>query len=150
VTRSPLSVFMLALLDGALGAGALALALAHGVRRDVLAHFVVYLVVIGLFKARDAARRLPALVAQARSSSGTLSAGGPWWLRTTRLLVGYDPWSRTERIGLLGISALVVLAFGWDDGGPFAAALFLAVAGVNATLALVAWGARLSARQLRP
>jgi hypothetical protein len=144
VTRSPLSVFALALLDGALGAGALALALSHGVHRDVLVHFVVYLLVIGVFKARDASRRLPALVAQARSSDGTLSLG-PWWLRTTRLLIGYDSWSRTERFGLVSISTIVILLFGWDDGGPFAAALFVAVAAVNAALALVAWGARLTA-----
>jgi hypothetical protein len=145
VTRSPLSVFMLALLDGAIGAGALALALAHGNHRDVLAHFAVYFAVIAFFKGRDAARRLPALVAQARSSTGTLSTG-PWRLRTTRLLLGYDSWSRTERLTIIGISALVVLIFGWDDGGPFAAALFLAVSAVDIVLALVAWGARLSAR----
>jgi len=145
VTRSPLSVFLLALLDGTLGAGALALALAHASHRDVLAHFVVYVAVIGFFKARDAARRLPALIAQARSAGGTLTFG-PWWLRTTRLLIGYDSWSRTERFGLVAISTVVLLLFGWDDGGPFAAALFLAVAAVNATLALVAWGARLTAR----
>jgi hypothetical protein len=145
VTRSPLSVLILAMLDAALGAGALILALSHARHRDVFAHFAVYAVVIGLFKARDAARRLPGLVAQARSSSGTLSLG-PWWLSTTRLLVGYDSWSRTERVGMVGISTIVILLFGWDDGGPFAAALFLAVAAVNAALALVAWGARLSAR----
>jgi len=145
VTRSPLSVFLLALLDGTLGAGALALALSHASHRDVLAHFVVYVAVIGFFKARDAARRLPALIAQARSAGGTLTFG-PWWLRTTRLLIGYDSWSRTERFGLVAISTVVLLLFGWDDGGPFAAALFLAVAAVNATLALVAWGARLTAR----
>jgi hypothetical protein len=145
VTRSPLSVFALALLDGALGAGALALALSHGRHRDVLAHFVVYLAVIGLFKARDASRRLPALIAQARTAGGTLSAG-PWWLRTTRLVLGYDSWSRTERVGIVAISTVILLLFGWDDGGPFAAALFLAIAGVNASLALVAWGARVSLR----
>lgn len=145
MTRSPLSVFSLALLDGGIGAGALALALSHGGHRDVLAHFAVYLIVIGLFKARDASRRLPALVAQARSAGGTLSFG-PWWLRTTRLLIGYDSWSRTERLGMVSISTIVILLFGWDDGGPFAAALFVAVAAVNAVLALVAWGARLTAR----
>jgi hypothetical protein len=145
VTRSPLSVFLLALLDGALGAGALTLALSHGAHRDVLVHFAVYLAVLGLFKAREASRRLPALIAQARSAGGTLSFG-PWWLRTTRLLMGYDSWSRTERVGLVSISAIVILLFGWDDGGPFAAAFFVAVAAVNAALALVAWGARLTAR----
>jgi hypothetical protein len=145
VTRSPLSVFLLALVDGALGACALVLALSHAPRREVLAHFVVYLAVIAFFKARDASRRLPALIAQARAAGGTLSYG-PWWLGTMRLLVGYDSWSRTERVGLVSISAIVVLLFGWDDGGPFAAAFFIAVAAVNATLALVAWGARLTAR----
>jgi hypothetical protein len=145
VTRSPLSVFLLALLDGALGAGALALALSHGDHRNVLSHFFVYLVVIGLFKARDASRRLPALIAQARSAGGTVSSG-PWWLRASRLLIGYDSWSRTERLGLVAISTIVILLFGWDDGGPFAAAFFIAVGGVNAALALVAWGARLTAR----
>ena len=145
MTRSPLSVFLLALLDGTLGAGALTLALSHAPHRDVLAHFVVYVAVIGLFKARDASRRLPALIAQARSTGGTLSFG-PWWLRTARLLIGYDSWSRTERLGLVLISTIVVLLFGWDDGGPFAAAFFVAVAAVNGALALVAWGARLTAR----
>jgi hypothetical protein len=145
VTRSPLSVLLLALFDGTLGAGALALALSHGPHRDVLAHFVVYVAVIGLVKARGAARRLPVLIAQARSAGGTLSFG-PWWLRTTRLLIGYDSWSHTERLALALISTVVVLLFGWDDGGPFAAALFIAVAAVDAALALVAWGARLTAR----
>jgi hypothetical protein len=110
----------------------------------VLAHFAVYAVVIGLFKARDAARRLPALIAQSRASDGAL-AFGPWWLRTARLLIGYDSWSRTERLGLVSISTVVVLLFGWDDGGPFAAALFVAVAAVDAALALVAFAARLTA-----
>jgi len=117
------------------------------IHHDVLVHFVVYLLVIGLFKARDAARRLPALVAQARSAGGTLSLG-PLWLRTTRLLIGYDSWSRTERLGLVSISTVVVLLFGWDDGGPFAAALFGAVAIVNAALALIAFGARATAPRL--
>jgi hypothetical protein len=124
--------------------GALALALSHGRHRDVLAHFVVYLLVIGLFKARDASRRVPMLIAQARSANGTLSLG-PWWLRTIRLLVGYDSWSRTERVGMVLISTIVILLFGWDDGGPFAAALFVSVAAVNAALALIALAARFSA-----
>jgi hypothetical protein len=109
----------------------------------VFAHFVVYVLVIGLFKGRDASRRLPALIAQARASRETL-AFGPWWLRVSRLLIGYDSWSRTERVGMVSISTIVVLLFGWDDGGPFAAALFIAVAAVNATLALAAWAARLT------
>jgi hypothetical protein len=110
----------------------------------VLVHFIVYALVIGLFKARDASRRLPALIAQARASEGSLSFG-PWWLRCTRLLIGYDSWSRTERLGMVAISTIVVLLFGWDDGGPFAAALFISVAAVDAALALIAWGARLTA-----
>jgi hypothetical protein len=145
VTRSPLSVLLLALLDGALGAGSLALALSHAPHRNVIVHFAVYAAVIGLFKARDAARRLPALIAQARAPGGTLTFG-PWWLRTTRLLIGYDSWSRTERLGMFAISTIIVLLFGWDDGGPFVAALFVAVAAVDAALALVAFAARLTAR----
>ncbi len=111
----------------------------------MLAHFIVYALVIGLFKARDAARRLPALIAQSRAGGGAL-AFGPAWLRAARLLIGYDSWSRTERLGLVAISTIVVLLFGWDDGGPFAAALFIAVAAVDAALALCAWAARLTAR----
>ena len=100
------------------------------------------------FKARDAARRVPALVAQARASNTVLQAPGPWWLRTARLLVGYDTWSRTERLGLVVISVVLCTLFGWDDGGPFAAALFGAVAIVNAALALIAFGARATAPRL--
>ncbi len=110
----------------------------------MLVHFAVYATVIGVFKGRDAARRVPALISQARASRETLSFG-PWWLRVTRLLVGYDSWSRTERFPMLAISTVVVLLFGWDDGGPFAAALLIAVAAVNAALALTAWAARLTA-----
>jgi hypothetical protein len=120
------------------------LALSHAPHRNVLAHFIVYALVIGLFKARDAARRLPALIAQSRASGDTLTFG-PRWLRLARLLIGYDSWSRTERLGLVAISTIVVLLFGWDDGGPFAAALFIAVAAVDAALALTAWAARLTA-----
>ena len=47
---------------------------------------------------------------------------------------------------MLAISTIVVLLFGWDDGGPFAAALFIAVAAVNAALAFTAWAARVTAR----
>ena len=83
MTRSPWAVLTLALLDGAVGAAFLAEALRHGARRDVLAHFFVYLAIVFAFKARDAARRLPALVAQARTANGLLLTG-PWWLRTTR------------------------------------------------------------------
>jgi hypothetical protein len=71
---------------------------------------------------------------------------GPWWLGLARLLIGYDSWSRTERLGLVSISTIIVLLFGWDDGGPFAAALFIAVAAVDAALALTAFAARLTAR----
>jgi hypothetical protein len=124
------------------------LALSHGPHRDVLAHFVVYLAIILFFKARDAARRVPALVAQARASAKLAQGMGPWWLRTARLLLGYDTWSRTERLGLVVISAVLCSLFGWDDGGPFAAALFGAVAIVNASLALIAFGARATGPRL--
>jgi hypothetical protein len=144
VTRSPWAVLALALLDGAIGAALLAEALAHGERRDVLVHFFVYFGIVFVFKARDAARRIPALVRQARASTELLL--GPWWLQTGRLLVGYDSWSRTERLGIIVVSVIVTTLFGWAKGGPFAAALFLAVAIVNASLALVALGARLWAR----
>ena len=76
-------------------------------------------------------------------------SGGPRWLRATRLLVGYDTWSRTERLGLVVISVVLCTLFGWDDGGPFAAALFGAVAIVNASLALIAFGAR-ATQKTRP
>ena len=133
----------LASLDGAIGAALLAEALAHGAHRGVLVHFFVYGAIIFLFKARDAARRVPALIKQARA--GTKLLVGPWWLQTARLLVGYDSWSRTERLGIIAVSVIVTTLFGWAKGGPFAAAVFLAVAIVNAALALVALAARLSA-----
>jgi hypothetical protein len=104
---------------------------------------VVYLAIVLFFKARDAARRVPALVAQARASNTVLLSPGPFWVRAARLLFGYDTWSRTERLGLFVISFVLCTLFGWDDGGPFAAALFIAVATVDAGLALIAWGARL-------
>jgi hypothetical protein len=84
------------------------------------------------------------LIRQARASANSAQRYGPWWIRTGRLLVGYDTWSRTERLGLFVISFVLCTLFGWDDGGPFAAALFIAVATVDACLALVAWVARLS------
>jgi hypothetical protein len=142
VTRAPWAVLALALLDGAIGAALLAAALSHGADRDVLVHFFVYGGIIFLFKARDAARRVPALVRQARG--GTTLLLGPWWLQTARLLVGYDSWSRTERLGIIVVSVIVTILFGWAKGGPFAAALFVSVALVNAGLALIALGARLS------
>jgi hypothetical protein len=145
VTRSPWSVLALALLDGAVGAALLAAALAHGSRRDVLAHFFVYAVVVFLFKAREAARRVPTLAAQARASVDSTLSLGPWWLQTARLLIGYDPWSRTERVGIIVISIIITTLFGWAKGGPFAAALFVAIALVDAALALIALAARLSA-----
>jgi hypothetical protein len=144
VTRSPWAVLALALLDGAIGALFLTEALLHGEQRDVLVHFFVYFAIVFLFKARDAARRVPALVGQARA--GTKLMLGPWWLQAARLLVGYDSWSRTERLGIIVVSLIVTSLFGWARGGPFAASLFLAVAMVNAALALVALAARLSAR----
>jgi hypothetical protein len=98
--------------------------------------------VIGLFKGRDAARRIPALVSAARADTGATLARGPWWLQLTRLLVGYDTWSRTERFGIIVIALVVCVLFGFDDGGPFAAALFVAIGAVDALLALVALGAR--------
>jgi hypothetical protein len=136
-------VLAVALLDGAIGALLLAEALAHGAHRDVLVHFFVYGAVVLVFKARDAGRRVPALVKQARSGSRPLL--GPWWLQTARLLVGYDSWSRTERLGIILVSVVVTALFGWAKGGPFAAALFIAVAIVNAALALIALAARVSA-----
>lgn len=87
---------------------------------------------------------MPALIAQARASANVAQRFGPPWLRAGRLLVGYDTWSRTERLGLFAISAVLCTLFGWDDGGPFAAAVFIAVATVDVCLALIAWGARLS------
>lgn len=44
------------------------------------------------------------------------------------------------------MSVIVPTLFGWARGGPFAAALFLAVAVVNAALALIALATRLTAR----
>ncbi len=108
----------------------------------MLVHFGVYLAIVLFFKGRDAVRRVPALVSQARSSANLAQSAGPWWLRGARLLIGYDTWSRTERLGLVVISVVLCTLFGWDDGGPFAAALFGAVAIVNAALAVIAFGAR--------
>jgi hypothetical protein len=128
------------------GAGVLALALAHGRHRDVWVHFFVYAAIVFFFKARDALRRVPQLVAQARTRNGPAQAG-PWWLRLPRLLLGYDTWSRTERLGFAAIAVIVCALFGWAKGGPFAAALFLSVAVVNAGLVLVALAARVTARR---
>ena len=64
-----------------------------------------------------------------------------------RLLVGYDPWTRSHRLAILVICVLVCVLFGWDDGGPFAAAILLALAGVNACFALVALGVRAASRR---
>ena len=82
------------------------------------------------------------LVSQARASANLAQGFGPRWLRVTRLLIGYDTWSRTERLGLFVLSGFLCLLFGWDNGGPFAAALFVAVGTVDAVLALVALVAR--------
>jgi hypothetical protein len=106
-------------------------------------HFFAYLAVLGFFKIRDAVRRIPALVSAARTDTSNSLLQGPWWLRVARLAVGYDTWSRTERFGIIVIALVVCLLFGFDDGGPFAAALFVAVGAVDALLALVALGARL-------
>jgi hypothetical protein len=146
MTRSPWSVLALALLDGAIGALVLREAIEHGDRRAVLTQFFIYVTIVFVFKARDAARRLPALVAQSRTSNGLLLAG-PWWVRTVRALVGYDSWSRTERLGIIVIAIVVTVLFGWARGGPFAAALFVAVAVVDGVLALVALAARASRPQ---
>jgi hypothetical protein len=143
VTRSPWSVLALALLDGAIGALILREAIEHGNRRGVLVQFFIYATIIFAFKARDAARRLPMLVAQSRAGTGPVLAG-PWWLRTARALVGYDAWSRTERLPIIFISVVVTVFFGWARGGPFAAALFVSVAVVDGLLALVALAARAS------
>ena len=122
--------------------GALALALSHGNHRGVWAQFAVYTVIVLFFKGRDAVRRVPMLVAQARASANLAQAFGPWWLRATRLLIGYDTWSRTELFGLYILSAVLCVLFGWDNGGPFAAALFLAIGAVDVLLALIALVAR--------
>lgn len=124
-----------------MGAGVLALALAHGSNRDVWVHFGVYVAIVLVFKARDALRRVPTLVAQARTAA---LQPLPWRWRIPRLLLGYDAWSRTERLGFAAIAAIVCALFGWAKGGPFAAALFVAVAVVNAGLGLIALAARVS------
>lgn len=143
MTRSPWAVLALALLDGAIGAALLTEAIRHGNHRGVLVQFSVYAVIVFVFKARDAARRIPALVAQSRASTSLILAG-PWWIRTVRALVGYDAWSRTERLGIIVIAFVVTTLFGWARGGPFAAALFVSVAVVDGVLALVALAARAS------
>ena len=101
---------------------------------------------IGFFKFRDALKRLPALVAQAKTG-GTLAVPGPRWLKTLRLLVGYDPWTRSQRTAILAVCVVVCSLFGWDDGGPFAAAILITLAAVNAMFALVALGVRVSSRR---
>ena len=93
------------------------LALSHAAHRNVWAHFGVYVAIVLFFKGREAVRRVPALVAQARASNTVLQAAGPWWLRATRLLVGYDTWSRTERLGLYVLSGVLCLLFGWTTAG---------------------------------
>ncbi len=148
MTRPPLDTLVVALLDAAAGAGILALALTHDGHRDVLVHFGVYFAVIGFFKIRAAIPRVPALVAAARAGS-TGFARPPLRLRAVRLAVGYDTWSHTERFGIVVICALVCILFGWDDGGPFAAAILLALGVVNGVLALVALAAQLDARARR-
>ena len=114
--------------------------------RDALTHFAVYVVVIGFFKLRDALKRLPALIAQAKAG-GTLGVPGPRWVRTVRLLVGYDPWTRSQRMAILAVCVVVCALFGWDDGGPFAAAILITLAAVNAGFALVALGVRAASRR---
>ena len=75
MTRRPLEVLALALVDCAIGGVLLWAALQHGRHRDVLVHFFAYLAVIGLFKGRDAARRIPALVSAARADTGNSRLG---------------------------------------------------------------------------
>ncbi len=145
MTRRPAEVLALALFDAVVGGALLAEALAHRDQRHVLVLFFVYLGVLGLFQARGPARRLPQLVQAARAPRTTLNHG-PWWLRTIRLLIGYDSWLHVERFAFVVIAVVVCTLFGWDDGGPFAAALFIASAGLNALLALVAVTARLTDR----
>src|SRR5215475_11441472 len=111
MTRRPLEVLALALADCAIGGILLWAAVQHGEHRDVLVHFFAYLAVIGLFKGRDAARRIPALVSAARADTGAAVMRGPWWLQLARLLVGYDTWSRTERFGIIVISLVVCVLF---------------------------------------
>jgi len=103
-------------------------------------------VVIGFFKARDALRRLPALVEQA-GAGGTFQVPGPRWLRAVRLLGGYDPWTRSHRLAILVVCVVVCSLFGWDDGGPFAAAILIALAAVNAGFGLVALAVRAASRR---
>ena len=143
MTRSPWSVLALALLDGAIGALILREAIEHGDHRGVLVQFALYTAIIFIFKARTAARRVPMLVSEARASNSLLLAG-PWWVRTVRALVGYDSWSRTERLAIIVIAIVVTSLFGWARGGPFAAALFVSVAVVDGVLALIALAARAS------
>jgi peptidoglycan biosynthesis protein MviN/MurJ (putative lipid II flippase) len=142
LTRTPLETLALALVDGAIGALVLVLALSHAPNRMVWAQFAVCAAIILFFKGRDAVRRIPALVSQARASANLAQDLGPWWLRVTRLVVGYDTWSRTERLGIIVLSVLICVLFGWDNGGPFAAALFLAIGTVNGVLACIALVAR--------
>lgn len=145
MTRQPFEVFLLALLDAAIGSWLLFEALSHSGHRQVFARFGVYLAVLLLFKLRATAQRRSELVAAARSDKGALYMG-PWWLRTVRLLIGYDSWLHVDRLGIAVISVIVCSLFGWDDGGPLAGAIFVAFAITNASLAFIAWGVRLSAR----
>jgi hypothetical protein len=50
-------------------------------------------------------------------------------------------------MAILGVCVLVCVLFGWDDGGPFAAAILIALAAVNASFALVALGVRAANRR---
>jgi hypothetical protein len=145
LSRQPLETLLLAALDAAVGAVILGLAFSHGRHHEVVVRFFVFAGIVVVFKAREAIPRLRALVAAARGPAPEY-ARPPLWLRAKQLVLGYDPWSRTERVGVIAISAFVCAAFGWGRGGPFAAALFLALATVNGVLALVALGARLSVR----
>jgi hypothetical protein len=144
VRRRPFEAWLLVAADVAVGGGILWLALRHGERRDVLVHFFVYAGIVFVFKARNAAALVPQLVRAAQAPP--LPVDDPWPRRVVRMLFLYDTWGRVERIGLLLITLAVCVTFGWDDGGPLAAGLFIAVAGVGAGLAAIATGARVVSR----
>ncbi len=141
--RRPFEAWLIALVDTAIGSTLLWLALRHGERRAVLVHFFVYAGIVFVFKARNAATLVPQLVRAAQRPLVPIDE--PWPRRFLRMLVLYDTWGRVERVGLLLITLAVCITFGWDDGGPLAAGLFLAVAGVGAGLAAIATAARLVA-----
>jgi hypothetical protein len=144
VRRRPFEAWLLAGVDASVGSAILWLSLRHGEHRDVLVHFFVYAGVVFIFKARNAAELVPQLVRAARRPA--LPVDEAWPRRVLRMLFLYDTWGRVERVGLLLIAPTVCFLFGWDDGGPLAAGLFVAVAAVGACLAAIATGARVVSR----